>query len=130
MPLRPGGLVFGSEVKAVLEHPAVERDLDERTFFDYLTFAFTPPPATMYRGVSKLAPAERLIVRADGSLEHSTYWSAFSPEVSAAVRAMSEEEQVQRLRDLLRESIRKRIMSDVPFGVFLPAASIPRPTSR
>jgi asparagine synthase (glutamine-hydrolysing) len=115
----PGGVVFGSEVKALLEHPAVPRDLDEEAFFDYLTFAFTPPPATMYSGISKLAPAERLIVRANGSLEHSSYWTAFSREVTGEVREMSEDAQVQRLRDLLRESIRKRMMSDVPFGVFL-----------
>jgi asparagine synthase (glutamine-hydrolysing) len=115
----PGGLVFGSEIKALLEHPAVSADLDEQAFYDYLTFAFTPPPATMYRGISKLAPAERLIVRADGSLERSSYWTAFSPQVTGEVREMSEDEQVQRLRDLLRESIRKRMMSDVPFGVFL-----------
>ncbi len=54
--------MFGSEVKAMLEHPTISRDLDESAFVDYLTFAFTPPPATMYRGISKLAPAERLIV--------------------------------------------------------------------
>ena len=116
---QPGGLVFGSEIKALLEHPAVARDLDEAAFFDYLTFAFTPPPATMYRGISKLAPAERMIVRSDGSIERSCYWSPFSPDVAAEVREMSESEMVQRVRDLLRESIRKRMMSDVPFGVFL-----------
>src|SRR5262249_20564913 len=42
----PGGIVFGSEVKALLEHPAIERDLDESAFLAYLTFAFAPPPAT------------------------------------------------------------------------------------
>jgi len=116
---QPGGLVFASEIKALLEHPAVGRDLDETAFFDYLTFAFTPPPATMYRGISKLAPAEWMIVRSDGSVEHTRYWSPFSADVAAEVREMSESEMVQRVRDLLRESIRKRMMSDVPFGVFL-----------
>jgi asparagine synthase (glutamine-hydrolysing) len=116
---QPGGIVFGSEVKALLEHPAIGRDLDETAFYDYLTFGFTPPPATMYRGISKLAPAERLIVRSDGSLERSCYWTPFSREVRLEVGAMSEGEMVERLRDLLRESIRKRMMSDVPFGVFL-----------
>jgi asparagine synthase (glutamine-hydrolysing) len=116
---RPGGIVFGSEVKALLEHPAIARDLDETAFYDYLTFAFTPPPATMYRGISKLAPAERLIVRSDGSTERSCYWTPFSGEVGAEIGAMSESEMVARLRALLRESIHKRMMSDVPFGVFL-----------
>ena len=116
---RPGGIVFGSEVKALLEHPAIGRDLDETAFYDYLTYAFTPPPATMYRGISKLAPAERLVVRANGEIERSLYWTPFSGAARAEVAAMSEAEMVDRLRDLLRESIRKRMMSDVPFGVFL-----------
>lgn len=115
----PGGIVFGSEIKALLEHPAVERDLDESSFVDYLTFAFTPPPATMYRGISKLAPAERMIVRADGSVQRDTYWSPFSAQVAGEVQDMSEQEMVVALRDLLKESIRKRMMADVPFGVFL-----------
>jgi asparagine synthase (glutamine-hydrolysing) len=116
---RPGGLVFGSEVKALLEHPAIGRDLDEAAFYDYLTYAFTPPPATMYRGISKLAPAERLVVQANGDMERSLYWTPFSEEARTEVAGMSEAEMVDGLRDLLRESIRKRMMSDVPFGVFL-----------
>ena len=84
---QPGGLVFGSEIKALLEHPAVGRDLDEAAFFDYLTFAFTPPPATMYRGISKLAPAEWMIVRSDGSIERARYWTSI---LSATSRRRSE----------------------------------------
>ncbi len=117
--LQPQGIVFGSEIKALLEHPSITRDLDESAFVDYLTYSFTPPPATMYRGVSKLAPAERMLVRADGSVERSLYWTPFSSQLAAELRELSEGEMVRRLRDLLRESIRKRMMSDVPFGVFL-----------
>ena len=113
------GFTFASEAKALLRHPATPRELDEEALADYLTFAFTPPPRTMYRGISKLAPAERMVVRADGSVERSTYWSPFSPEVSRAVAEMSDDEMVQRIRELLTESISDRMMSDVPFGVFL-----------
>ena len=115
----PGGFLFGSEIKALLEHPAVSADLDERAFVDYLTFAFTPPPATMYKGISKLAPAERMTVRADGTVTRDIYWEPLSPRASAEVAAMSESEMVDRVHDLMRASIRKRMMSDVPFGVFL-----------
>lgn len=117
--ISPRGMVFGSEIKAILEHPAVRREVDEDAFVDYLTYAFTPPPATMYSGISKLAPAEYLIVRSDGSVRNGSYWTPFSDEVSAEVSEMGEAEIVARLRDLLRESIRKRMMADVPFGVFL-----------
>lgn len=116
---RPDGFVFGSEIKALLEHPSVERDLDEEAFFHYLTFAFAPPPRTMFHGISKLAPAERMVVRADGSVLRDTYWSPLSPAAAGAVRDMGEQDLCERVRELLRESVRKRMMSDVPFGVFL-----------
>jgi asparagine synthase (glutamine-hydrolysing) len=115
----PGGIVFGSEVKALLRHPAVTADLDEEGFFHYLTFAFAPPPRTLFAGIRKLAPAERMTVRADGSAQRDTYWSPFAPDVAAQVAAMSEPEMIEHTRDLLRDSIGKRMMSDVPFGVFL-----------
>ena len=115
----PSGFVFGSEIKALLEHPAVSADLDQEAFFDYLTFAFTPPPRTMYAGISKLAPAERMTVRADGSVQRDTYWDPLSQRAADEVGALSEDEMVERVRELMKASIRKRMMSDVPFGVFL-----------
>ena len=48
--LLPQGLVFGSEVRAILRHPAVHAELDEDAFYDYLTFAFAPPPAHPVQG--------------------------------------------------------------------------------
>src|SRR3954468_24879749 len=74
----PGGFLFGSEIKALLEHPAVERDLDEEAFHHYLTFICTPAPLTMFKGIRKLAPAERMIVRADGTTESEIWWSPMS----------------------------------------------------
>jgi asparagine synthase (glutamine-hydrolysing) len=113
----PGGLVFGSEIKAILAHTAVTPDLDVDAFHDYLTFGFTPPPRTMFAGISKLAPAERMLVRADGTTTADIYWDPFTrlPDLSGA----TEGELITELRDRLKESVRKRMMSDVPFGVFL-----------
>jgi asparagine synthase (glutamine-hydrolysing) len=114
------GFVFGSEVKAILEHPAVARDLDEEAFADYLTFGFTPPPATMFRGIGKLAPGEWMTVTAAGELRREVWWDPMpSAEVSSAVAEMGDEEMVAEVRRLLRDSVGKRMMSDVPFGVFL-----------
>ena len=73
---RRAGFVFGSEIKALLAHPALTAELDEEAFFHYLTFVCTPAPMTMFKGIRKLAPAERMTVRADGSTEIETYWSA------------------------------------------------------
>ena len=82
-----GGLVFGSEIKALLVHPAVRPELDEEAFFHYLTFVCTPAPLTMFKGIRKLAPAELMTVRADGSTTSTTYWSPMSDEAAREVAA-------------------------------------------
>ena len=64
--LLPQGLVFASEVRAILRHPAVRAELDEAAFYDYLTFAFVPQPDTLFKGIHKLAAAEYMVVQADG----------------------------------------------------------------
>jgi len=114
-----GGFVFGSEIKALLKHPAIVADLDEEAFSHYLTFMCTPTPSTMFAGIRKLSPSERMTVTADGRIHSEIYWSPFSAEVSGQVDTMSEPEMEERLMVLLRESIAKRMMADVPFGVFL-----------
>jgi asparagine synthase (glutamine-hydrolysing) len=116
----PDGLVFGSEAKAILEHPAVPRELDEAAFADYVTFGFVPAPRTMFRGISKLGAGERLVATAEGVMRTERWWR---PMPSAALReqvaASSPSELVAEVRRLLTASVSKRMMSDVPFGVFL-----------
>jgi len=114
------GLVFGSEAKAILEHPAVPRELDEEAFADYLTFGFVPAPRTMFRGISKLGPGERLVVAADGTMSSGRWWDPMpSTAVRERVAESGPDEMVAEVRRLLRASVGKRMMSDVPFGVFL-----------
>src|ERR671922_679703 len=109
-----GGFLFASEIKALLAHPSLTADLDEEAFFHYLTFVCTPAPLTMFAGIRKLAPAQRMTVRADGSTETETYWSPLGATVSG-----DEHELAEQLLELLRDAVRRRMMSDVPFGVFL-----------
>ena len=115
----PGGFLFGSEIKSLLAHPALKADLDEEAFFHYLTFVCTPAPLTMFKGVGKLAPGERMTVRADGTTQREIWWSPMSPDADREVAGMSEARMEERLLELLRASIEKRMMADVPFGVFL-----------
>jgi asparagine synthase (glutamine-hydrolysing) len=115
----PGGFVFGSEIKALLKHPAISPDLDVEAFTHYLTFLTTPAPLTMFRGIRKLAPAERLTVSESGELSSEIYWTPFSSAVSRQMAGLSEPEMLDAMIGLLRASIAKRMMSDVPFGVFL-----------
>ena len=117
--LLPQGLVFASEVRAILRHPLVTAELDENAFYDYLTFAFAPPPSTLFEGIHKLSAAEYMVVSATGQIQRERYWSPWSAAVAASARGMEEEEMVRHTRGLLADSIEKRMMSDVPFGVFL-----------
>ena len=113
------GFAFASEIKALLRHPSVTPDLDVEAFHDYLTFVCTPAPATMFAGIRKLRPAERMTVRADGTVRSDIYWTPMSETAVSDLSGCSEDDLTERLLELLRGSIAKRMMSDVPFGVFL-----------
>ncbi len=115
----PSGFAFASEIKALLRHPAITADLDVEAFHDYLTFVCTPAPATMFAGIRKLAPSEWMTVREDGTVRSGTFWSPMSPSAAAELTGLGEAQLSERLLELLRASIAKRMMSDVPFGVFL-----------
>src|SRR3954466_14237095 len=81
----PGGFLFASEAKGILAHPSFRPELDEEAFHHYLTFAFAPPPLTLFKGMRKLAPAERMIVTADGSTRSDIYWDPLSSDTGAEV---------------------------------------------
>jgi asparagine synthase (glutamine-hydrolysing) len=114
--LKDGRFIFASEIKAILQHPAVTPDIDEKALYHYLTFLTTPAPSTLFRGIHKLPAGHLLILSRDGSLQIRQYWDALPPE--QPVQRSDEEHKAEILR-LLRDSIGKRMMSDVPFGVFL-----------
>jgi asparagine synthase (glutamine-hydrolysing) len=111
-----GRLLFASEIKALLEHPDVSRDIDEESLYHYLTFLTTPAPKTLFKGISKLPPGHVLTCDERGRIEVRRYWDAI---VEQPADELSEEETIARVRELLSEAIEKRMMADVPFGVFL-----------
>ncbi|MGI8735074.1 MAG: asparagine synthase (glutamine-hydrolyzing) [Pyrinomonadaceae bacterium] len=113
---KDGRFIFASEIKAILEHPAVTPEVDEQSLYHYLTFLTTPAPQTLFKGIQKLPAGHMLVAKRDGSVKISQYWDALPP-VASEVR--SEEEHKEEILSLLRASITKRMMSDVPFGVFL-----------
>ena len=111
-----GRFIFASEIKAILQHPAVTAEVDEEALYHYLTFLTTPAPSTLFSGIRKIPAGHMLVVSRDGTTSLTQYWDALPP---AAAEPRSEEEHQAEILRLLRESIRKRMMSDVPFGVFL-----------
>jgi asparagine synthase (glutamine-hydrolysing) len=116
--LAGGRLIFASEIKAILAHPAVSRDIDEEALYHYLTFLTTPAPQTLFAGIQKLPAGCLLTCNANGDVKITRYWDAVSAQ-STPIAQQDEHEIAEELRRLLRESIAKRMMSDVPFGVFL-----------
>jgi asparagine synthase (glutamine-hydrolysing) len=115
-----GRFIFASEIKAILRHPAVTPEIDEESLYHYLTFLTTPAPHTLFSGIQKLLAGHMLVIKRDGSVELKQYWDALPPEtVPEEIVARSEAQHSEEILCLLRDSIRKRMMSDVPFGVFL-----------
>lgn len=113
--LLPGGLLFASEIKAILAHPAMSPSLDFQAFLHYLTFVSTPAPLTLFAGIRKMRPGTILRVHPNGTVREEVYWDAIVP---GKVDGTEDEIQAEILR-LLEDAVRKRMMSDVPFGVYL-----------
>ncbi|HWQ35061.1 MAG TPA: asparagine synthase (glutamine-hydrolyzing) [Blastocatellia bacterium] len=108
-------LIFGSEIKSLLQHPAIRREVSFEAISDYLTFGYVPDPATAFRGIWKLEPGHTLTFH-NGRIRTRRYWDF---EFEASQPARDETYYVERLRELLRESVRLRLISDVPLGAFL-----------
>ncbi len=112
-----GRLIFASEIKAILEWPGVGREVCGEALYHYLTLSVAPAPLTMFRDIRKLPPGTTLSVGRDGSTATRRYWEPMPNDGESDSRAVAD--LVDELRERLRESIRLRMMSDVPFGVFL-----------
>lgn len=107
-------LCFASEIKALLASGMIERRLSPAGTVAYLTFGSVPAPLTMIEGVEVLPPASYLALQ-DTGVRVKSYWHlAFSGD-----SRLTEEEAVERLRALLREAVRVRLVADVPVGAFL-----------
>ena len=109
-----GGLVFGSEIKALLKHPAVSRDPDLVAIHHYFSLKNTPAPRSAFRQIRQLGPGRRLSFHR-GAAEIATWWAAPFGETSG----LGEDEAVAAIRSLLEDSVRLQMQSDVPFGAYL-----------
>ena len=106
---------FASEAKALLEIPGFRRRLNRRVLPLYLTFRYTPGEDTLFEGIRKLSPGHFLVVAPDGSCRCQKYWSLhFEPDGGP-----SEAQWRERFWGTFEESVRLRMISDVPFGAYL-----------
>jgi asparagine synthase (glutamine-hydrolysing) len=110
-------LVFASELKALLRDPALRREIDPVALDQYLAYEFVPSPRSIVLGIDKLQPAHTLTWSvADGTHRLRRYWS---PELGVGDGRRNLDDESEQLRAVLRESVRKELISDVPVGVFL-----------
>ena len=120
-----GCFLFASEIKAILAHHAVAADIEPIAMYHYLSFLTTPAPLTMFRGIYKLPAGCWMQVSADGNIAWQRYWDAtpgrgIDPRQIAGLSDVELEKfYVDGIRTRLSRSVEKRMMSDVPFGVFL-----------
>lgn len=113
-----GMLLFASEIKALVAHPLVERDLDPEALYHYLTFKAVPAPLTMFAGIRKLPAGHVLTCDARGDIEVVRYWDPVSAE-GGPMDPVDPVAAADRVRELFTASVTKRLVSDVPTGVFL-----------
>ncbi|MBK8147754.1 MAG: asparagine synthase (glutamine-hydrolyzing) [Acidobacteria bacterium] len=112
--MRNGDLVFGSELKSLLEF-GIDREIDYAALDSYLTFGYVPEEFCIFKGVRKLLPGHFLKFQ-NGSVTTNQYWDF---DYSGTDDAKTEAEYVELVRDKLREAVRIRLVSEVPLGAFL-----------
>ena len=107
-------LIFASEAKVLLSNPNIKPELNLEALENYLSFDYVPAPLSIYKGIKKLPAAHRLILE-NGKFSTDRYWNlSFQKNGTYSV-----EEESEKLRELLADSVNMRMISDVPLGVLL-----------
>ena len=113
-------LIYASEPKAMLAHPAVKAELDLNALRHYVSFDYVPAPMSIFKGISKL-PAAHVLTVENGEVKTRRYWSLSwkKPERAGALNGNSPKSKANELRELLSDAVRMRLVSDVPLGILL-----------
>jgi len=108
------GITFASEIKSILEDKRVKRELEDEGLLEYLVFRFMAGSKTMFRNIISLLPGHILVYQ-NGSIETAKFWDTVPPE---DIFDIDENDSVNQLDELLSDSVKLRLMSDVPLGTF------------
>ncbi|OEF99877.1 asparagine synthase (glutamine-hydrolyzing) [Vulcanibacillus modesticaldus] len=109
-------LVFGSEIKSILEHPAIEKELNMVALENYLSFQYSALSETFFKGIYKLPPAHYFIYK-DGKMEIKKYWEVSFREPDSQYKSL--EDFVDATEQVMQDSIKMHKVSDVEVGSFL-----------
>jgi asparagine synthase (glutamine-hydrolysing) len=109
------GLLWGSEAKALLAAPWVERRVNALALHHYLTLQYVPDPLTMFKGMRRLPAAHKLVVERGGAPQVSRWWQLeFEPKWQ-----IDDSQAIEHARQLLGAAVERRLISEVPLGAFL-----------
>lgn len=114
-------LIFGSEIKSLLEYPGISREVDSEALTQYFFYGYFPAPRSVFAGIQKL-PAAHCLIAEDGKIRIEPYWRPQDYLRSPGLPPPTKDEEnqlVEELRLRLREAAISRLVSDVPLGVFL-----------
>jgi asparagine synthase (glutamine-hydrolysing) len=111
-------LLFASEIKAILESGLVPAHANDAVVPEVLATRYTSGEETLFKGIYKLLPGHRLVFE-DGDIRIEKYWDLPVDGPDPELEALGDRAIVMRFRDLLQESVRLRLMADVPLGMFL-----------
>ena len=113
---RKNQLIFASEIKALLRHPAVDRRLSFKSLDKYLSYEYIPAPESIFSSVKKLEPGHYLLYRNDEAVS-AQYWDI--PLEDYPIADSTEAQYTEELRELLDQAVRRRLVADVPVGLFV-----------
>jgi asparagine synthase (glutamine-hydrolysing) len=113
---RENQIIFASEIKALLKHPGVDHSFDLKSLSKYLSYEYVPAPDTIFKSIKKLEPGHYLVFR-DGKGIISKYWDI--PLEDYPITDRTEEQYAEELRELLDRAVRRRLVADVPVGLFV-----------
>jgi len=116
-----GNFAFGSELKAIMQYPYFEKELDFNGLWYYFLFQYIPAPYSIFKNTYKLLPGRYLVIPKNGEIKEYTYWDSADrfKALNGSLGEKSEEELLNELDNLLTSSVRYRMISDVPLGLFL-----------
>ena len=114
-----GKVVYGSEIKTLLAHPDVPRELDPHAIPAYLTFGYVPTPSTFFAGIKSVPPGHVLVADGDG-VRLLQYWAPAGPGAhDVSELDLRPAEAARQCRELLGDAVGRRMVADVPLGAFL-----------
>ncbi len=108
--------IFGSEIKSILQYPGFQKNINPKGVSLYLTYEYIPSPETIFQSIKKLPPGHFLLIDGKGGPQIRQYWDL---EYRSKLYFKDEKEYQELVLEKLKESVHKRLISDVPLGTFL-----------